>query len=102
MPRALLQLALFATVGALVYALLVALYVFDGVASFTGTCPPAPTDIPAYTCTAADFAERMIGGVWAMPAHVIVGGATVAGFVALGALVEVALQRLERRRARRP
>jgi len=35
----------------------------------TGTCPPAPPDIPAQPCSLTQYLLRMTVGVWALMGH---------------------------------
>lgn len=37
--------------------------VLDTVATFTGTCPPGPLDLPSHPCSVADYVHRMSLGV---------------------------------------
>lgn len=38
----------------------------------SGTCPPAPPDIPAYPCSPLDYVLRMTLGPWALPGHLFI------------------------------
>ena len=61
----------------------------------TGTCPPAPPDIPAYPCSLAEYLWRMTFGLWALMAHLVTWIAWIAfNFVLWGlGLVAVAFYR---------
>lgn len=37
----------------------------------TGTCPPAPPDIPAHACSLGEYLLRMTVGVWALMGHLV-------------------------------
>ncbi|MEM6518475.1 MAG: hypothetical protein AAF892_10185 [Cyanobacteria bacterium P01_D01_bin.71] len=37
----------------------------------TGTCPPAPPDIPAHPCTIGQYLTRMTIGLWALMGHLV-------------------------------
>jgi hypothetical protein len=37
----------------------------------TGTCPPAPPDIPATPCSLGEYLLRMALGVWALMGHLM-------------------------------
>jgi len=37
----------------------------------TGTCPPAPPDIPAMPCSLGEYLFRMTFGVWALMGHLM-------------------------------
>ncbi len=71
--KLLLQLVAVVLFAGLTYALGTALYLLESVAEFQGTCPAAPTDIPAYTCTVREFSERMVLGPWALFGHLVLG-----------------------------
>lgn len=37
----------------------------------SGTCPPAPPDIPAHPCSLGQYLIRMTVGVWALMGHLL-------------------------------
>ncbi|WP_204141843.1 hypothetical protein [Halomicronema sp. CCY15110] len=37
----------------------------------TGSCPPAPPDIPAYPCSLGQYLVRMTVGAWALMGHLL-------------------------------
>jgi hypothetical protein len=61
----------------------------------TGTCPPAPPDIPAYPCSLGEYLARMTWGAWALMAHLITWMAwVVVNFILWGVgLLAIALYR---------
>jgi hypothetical protein len=54
----------------------------------TGMCPAAPTDIPAYPCSAYDYLARMTVGPWALAGHIAIASAWT---VCLGAALALAV-----------
>ncbi|MEM9817022.1 MAG: hypothetical protein AAF827_11570 [Cyanobacteria bacterium P01_D01_bin.6] len=61
----------------------------------TGTCPPAPPDIPAHACSLGQYLTRMTIGLWALMGHLVTWMAWfVANFILWGiGLFSVALYR---------
>lgn len=61
----------------------------------TGTCPPAPPDIPAYSCSLGEYLLRMTVGTWALMGHLVTWMAwVVVNFILWGlALFAIAFYR---------
>lgn len=78
------------------YAVWALLDILEQVRDFRGTCPAAPTDIPAYECTVLEYFDRMTAGPWAFMGHVFVFGMWAAGCLAAWLGAKLALHLIVR------